>query len=229
MQTAEEILEGTIASINHLRKNVSGPVHALIWGAWGTGKTYTAQKVASEHENVFYIKVPDGDITKGRLYRMIGYAIGSGARHTYEATLDMMIAYCEVLNIKPILILDEAQRILRKPTMLNELKDLSEIPALNFSYIFLGDKTVPKVISAYPHSIHKRIFIKRELDLINERIIEELLKEFKVKADPAMLLEVAKKRNWTTIDVVFVLQVAKKMNSALNEDMVTKIAQTLGR
>ena len=56
-----------------------------------------------------------------------------------------------------------------------------------------------------------------------------MLNEFKVKADPEMLLEVAKKRNWTTIDVVFVLQVAKKMNSQLNEDMVSKIAQTLGR
>ena len=65
--------------------------------------------------------------------------------------------------------------------------------------------------------------------MINERIIEELLKEFKVKADPEMLLEVAKKRNWTTIDIVFVLQVAKKMNNQLNEEIVSKIAQTLRR
>jgi len=230
MDTVKDVLQNTIASIMNLRRTINGPVHALIWGAWGTGKTYVAQELAKSYEHVFYIKVPDGDISKGRLLRLIGFAIGSGARHSYETTLDLLISHCEFYSLNPILILDEAQRLLRKPLLLNELKDLAEINSLNFSYIMLGDKTIPKLINTYPHSIHKRILIRKELDNINPKTVAEISKEYKLSVNAEEIAKLAKQRGWTTIDVVFVIQVAKRMGlTELSVEQALQIAQSLGR
>jgi Cdc6-like AAA superfamily ATPase len=225
----EEMIVNTISALKRIREEQKSPVHAILYGSWGTGKTFSSQKIVSHYDDVFYIKIPDGDISKGRLYRLIGLALRSGVRHTWEGTLNMIKYHLDYLKLKPVFILDESQRILAKYHILNELKDLSEDLELNFSYIFLGDHTIPRILATHPHSIHKRIVITRELQPITENTIDTLAKELKVEADVKEVFELAKRKGWTTIDVAFILQGCKQAKQPARKEFVEKLAVALGR
>jgi Cdc6-like AAA superfamily ATPase len=225
----EETIINTISALKKIREEQKSPVHAILYGSWGTGKTFSSQKIIQRFDDVFYIKVPDGEISKGRLYRLIGLALRSGVRHTWEGTLNMIKYHLDYLKLKPTFILDESQRILSKYHILNELKDLSEDLELNFSYLFLGDHTIPRILATHPHSIHKRIVITRELQLITEKTIDTLAKELKVEADAKEMFEMAKRKGWTTIDVAFILQTCRQAKQPAKKDIVEKIAVALGR
>jgi Cdc6-like AAA superfamily ATPase len=225
----EETIINTISALKKIREEQKSPVHAILYGSWGTGKTFSSQKIIQRFDDVFYIKVPDGEISKGRLYRLIGLALRSGVRHTWEGTLNMIKYHLDYLKLKPTFILDESQRILSKYHILNELKDLSEDLELNFSYLFLGDHTIPKILATHPHSIHKRIVITRELQPITEKTIDTLAKELKVEADAKEMFEMAKRKGWTTIDVAFILQTCRQAKQPAKKDIVEKIAVALGR
>lgn len=228
--TVAEILQSTIKSIETLRETTSSPVHALIYGKWGTGKTYAAQNLSYTTNNVFYVKIPEGDITKSKLAKAFGISMGAGYRHIYEACIDMMKYHLLEKNIKhPIFILDEAQRIFKSKILLGELKDLSEDIELRFSYIFLGDSTMPQKLIQHPHSIHKRILIKRELDGLNESMINELAKHYKLQVIPDEVIKVSKEKGFTTIDIAFIFSYLSKAKLEASIENISKIAKTLGR
>jgi Cdc6-like AAA superfamily ATPase len=230
MTHAEQILNATIQALRKLRTEQAMPLHAIVWGKWGAGKTVSAQKISKREPDVFYVKAPDGEITRGRLYRLIGFSLGCGARATYEATLDLIKHHLLFYNLKPILILDEAQRILRKQHILNELKDLSEDEELSFTYLFLGDQTTPKLLASYDHSLFKRFAIKKELQPLTQETITFLIKEYRIQADPVQIFNFAKERGWTTLDTAICLQAIKNQKiEQLSTETLEKIARTLGR
>ena len=72
----EQVLIATIQALRKLRMEQAMPLHAIVWGKWGTGKTVSAQKIARCEPDVFYVKAPDGEIKRGRLYRLIGFSLG---------------------------------------------------------------------------------------------------------------------------------------------------------
>jgi len=225
----EETIINTISALKRIREEQKTPVHAILYGSWGTGKTFSSQKIVSHFDDIFYIKIPDGEISKGRLYRLFGLALRSGVRHTWEGTLNMIKYHLDYLKLRPIFILDESQRVLSKYHILNEFKDLSEDLELNFSYLFLGDHTIPRILATHPHSIYKRIVIKRELQPITEKTIDTLAKELKVEADVKEIFQISKKKGWTTIDVAFILQTCKEAKQPAHIEFVEKIAKALGR
>jgi Cdc6-like AAA superfamily ATPase len=229
MTHAEQVLTTTIQALRRLRAEQTIPLHAIIWGKWGTGKTVSAQKIAKREPDVFYVKAPDGEITMGRLYRLIGFSLGCGARSTYESTLDLIKHHLLYYNLKPILILDEAQRILRKQHILNELKDLSEDEELGFCYLFLGDQTTPKLLASHDHSLFKRFAIKKELQPLTQETISFLVKEYRIQADPVQIFNFAKEKGWTTLDTAICLQALKSQKLEPTAETLDKIAKALGR
>jgi len=229
MTHAESVLIATLQALRRLRMEQAMPLHGIVWGKWGTGKTVSAQKIAKREPDVFYVKAPDGEITRGRLYRLIGFSLGCGARSTYESTLDLIKHHLLYYNLRPILIFDEAQRLLRKQHILNELKDLSEDEELGFSYLFLGDQTTPKLLASYDHSLFKRFAIRKELQPINEETIGFLIKEYRIKTEPAQIFHYAKEKGWTTLDVAIVLQALRSQKVEPTVETIDKVAKALGR
>ena len=229
MTHVENILTAVISTLRKLRMEQAMPLHAIVWGKWGTGKTVSAQKISKREPDVFYVKAPDGEITRGRLYRLIGFSLGCGARSTYEATMDLIKHHILYYNIKPIFLFDEAQRLLRKTHILNELKDLSEDEELSFSYLFLGDQTTPKLLASHDHSLFKRFAIKKELQPITQETISHLIKEYRIQADPTPIFHYAKERGWTTLDVAICLQAIRNQKVELTVEALEKIAKALGR
>jgi len=229
MTHAEQVLTATLQALRRLREEQAIPLHAIVWGKWGTGKTVSAQKIAKKEQDIFYIKVPDGEITRGRLYRLIGFSLGCGARNTYESTLDLIKHHILYYNLKPIIIFDEAQRILRKQHILNELKDLSEDEELSFSYLFLGDQTTPKLLASHDHSLFKRFAIKKELQPLTQETIAFLLREYRIQTDPAPIFHFAQQRGWTTLDVAICLQALRNQKVEPSTEALEKIAKALGR
>jgi len=229
MTHVENILTAVISTLRKLRMEHAMPLHAIVWSKWGTGKTVSAQKISKREPDVFYVKAPDGEITRGRLYRLIGFSLGCGARSTYESTLDLIKHHLLYYNLRPILIIDEAQRLLRKTLILNELKDLSEDEELGFSYLFLGDQTTPKLLASHDHSLFKRFAIKKELQPLTQETISHLIKEYHIHADPVQIFNFAKERGWTTLDIAICLQAIKNQKVEPSKEVLDKIAKALGR
>ena len=229
MTHAEQALNATLQALRKLRTEQAMPLHGIVWGKWGTGKTVSAQKIAKKESDVFYVKAPDGEITRGRLYRLIGFSLGCGARNTYESTSDLIKHHLLYYNLRPILIFDEAQRLLRKQHILNELKDLSEDEELAFSYLFLGDQITPKLLASYDHSLFKRFAIKKELQPLTQETITFLVKEYRMQVDPSPIFHFAKERGWTTLDVAICLQAIKNQKVEPTVEALDKIAKALGR
>ncbi|MFZ8784670.1 AAA family ATPase [Thermocrinis sp.] len=229
MTHVENIIRDTVKALRVLREEQTTPLHAAIWGSWGVGKTIAAKKVSQPERDVFYLKMPDGDFSRGRLYRLIGFSIGSGVRHTFEGTLDLIKSHIEHMGIRPILIIDEAQRCLRRQFIISELKDLAEDESIGFSYIFLGDHTLPKIIAVNNHSLFKRLVIKKELNTMTEDTVRHLLTYFGIHADSTRVYKFAKERGFTTIDLAIVLQAAKTRKLEPNEEVLEKLAKVFGR
>ena len=237
MTQAKELILETIKSIETLRIQTSSPVHAIIYGAWGTGKSYSSQEIANQSQNVFYVKIPDGAISKSRLLKLLALSLGSGYRHLYEGTLDLMKYHILHKGLAhPIFILDEAQRVLKNNLLMSELKDLSEDPALKFSYIFLGDTTVPQVYTSHPHSLHKRILIKKQIEPLTEKTIKHLIKHYNLPDNEdfiKLITAIGKEKSWTTINVAFLFSylkplIKKGQLKTLNKESLLKISEKIG-
>jgi hypothetical protein len=99
---------------------------------------------------------------------------------------------------------------------------------LAFSYVFLGDQTIPKIIASYPHSIHKRLVIKKELQPITEDTVKTLINQMGINTDTKTIYNYAKNKGWTTIDVAVVLQASKRFQE-INEGILENVAKALGR
>ncbi len=229
MTHAEQTIMAVVQALRKLRTEQAMPLHGIVWGKWGTGKTVSAQKIAKREPDVFYIKAPDGEITRGRMYRLIGFSLGCGARNTYESTLDLIKHHILYYNLKPIILFDEAQRLLRKTHILNELKDLSEDEELSFIYLFLGDQTTPKLLASHDHSLFKRFAIKKELQPLTQETIAFLIKEYRIQADPAPIFHFAQQKGWTTLDVAICLQALKNQKVEPSTETLEKVAKALGR
>jgi len=229
MTHAEQTITTVVQALRKLRTEQAMPLHAIVWGKWGTGKTVSAQRISKREPDVFYIKAPDGEITRGRLYRLLGFSLGCGARSTYEATLDLIKHHILYYNLKPIIIFDEAQRLLRKTHILNELKDLSEDEELSFSYLFLGDQTTPKLLASHDHSLFKRFAIRKELQPLTQETISHLIKEYRIQADPVQIFNFAKEKGWTTLDTAICLQAIKNQKIEPTVEALDKVAKALGR
>lgn len=230
--TVEKVLQKTIKTIISLRETTNSPVHALLYGNWGVGKSYSAQKVAQRDKGVFYCKIPDGNISKSKLLKIISLSLGAGYRHLYEGTYDLLKYHILVNNYQhPIIILDESQRILKSSLLMSELKDLSEDNQIRFSYIFLGDHTTADIFKAHKHSIHKRILIKEKLQNLTEEIITEIAKEKGLQVDPNIVLEYGKERGWTTIEVAFLFsylsEVSKVKKIEITKETIQEISKKL--
>jgi len=228
MTHVEKILTDVVKVLRKLREQGPSP-HALIWGKWGTGKTVAAQKISRRELDVVYVRFPDEGLSKSRLYRIIGFAIGCGARKNYEATIDLLRHHVLFYNLRPILIIDEAQRIIKKQHILNELKDLAEDQDLLFSYIFLGDQSIPRLVASHDHSLLRRVVIKKELQPLEQGTIEFLAKEYQIQVDPVQVFRFAQQRGWTTLDVAICLQALKNQKVEPSEEVLEKLAKALGR
>jgi type II secretory pathway predicted ATPase ExeA len=226
---AENILLATVQTLKKIHIEQAMPLHALIWGRWGVGKTVAAKRVSRREPHTFYLKAPDGEVSISKLYRLIAFSIGCGVRRSAEATLDMIKNHVIVENLRPVIIIDEAQRIIRKEYILGELKDLSEDPDLEFCYVFLGDHTTPRIIASYDHSLFKRFVIKKELNPLTEDTVSYLMREYGIQADPALIFNFAKTKNFTTLDLSIVLHALKKQNTEATPEILEKIAKALGR
>jgi len=138
-------------------------IHGAIYGPWGSGKTVAGKQVAKELLPVFYLKVPEGNLTKTRLIKLFSLAMGAGSMRSYDMTLDLIKGHIEQEGIYPLFLLDEAQRLFRHRWILDELKDYSEDPDLRFSYLFLGDNTLGSHLKQERlHSLIKRIVYREE-------------------------------------------------------------------
>ncbi len=228
MTHVEELLTKAVHAIRNLRETMDSAVHALLYGDWGVGKTRAGQEVAKKEKDVFYVKMPEGEITKGKLYKLFGLSMRSGVKNTYEGTLDLMRYHVLTKNLKPIFIVDEGTRAFRKPSLLSELKDLSEDLDLRFSYIFLADRTILKIMTTTPHPIHKRILFKHQLQPITEKTIHELLKDRSIPGNPEELYTIAREKAWTTLEVAFVLSALKASRKPAEKETVLEVAGRLG-
>ncbi len=225
----EQVLRNVIATIRQLREQTGSSVHALVWGVWGNGKTFSAKNLTKEARDVFYYKAPAEEITPSRLTKGISLACGAGIRQTRESTLDLLKFTISTLKLKPILIIDEAQRILRRPLLLNELKDLAEDSDIGLCFVFLGDQSLPKVVQSTPHSIYRRVVIKKELEVITQESIKHVLEEKKVKGDIEGFYAMAKERGWTTLDIYFIVSVLQKIKAEATQENILKASKILGR
>lgn len=229
MVHAEQVLRGVVNTLRQIREQTGSPVHALVWGVWGNGKTFSAKAIARENRDVFYYKVPAEEITASKLVKGISLTCGAGMRQTKEATLDLLKFTIATLQIKPIVVIDEAQRVLKRALLLNELKDLAEDTDTHLSYIFLGDQSLPKVVQSTPHSIYRRVVIRKELEQITKETIEHALREKKVSGDVEVFYKLAKDRGWTTLDIYFIASILQKLKAEATEENIIKASKTLGR
>ncbi|QID32305.1 ATP-binding protein [Pampinifervens florentissimum] len=229
MVHAEQVLRDTVNALVRIREQTGSPVHALVWGVWGNGKTFSAHKIRQERHDVFYYKAPAEEVSASKLVKGISLVLGAGSRQSKEATLDLLRYTIASRNIRPIVIIDEAQRLLKRPLLMNELKDLSEDPDFALCYIFLGDQSLPRVVQSTPHSLHKRVVIRRELEQITKETIQTVLKEKKVSGDVDEFFTLAKERGWTTLDAYFTATALAKAGLEATKDNILKVAKGLGR
>ncbi len=208
-----------------LAKKRGKTLHGAVFGPWGSGKT-EAVKHLTQRYPVFYLKAPKGSLTPTRLLRLIGLSLGAGAANTYDYTLDLIKGHLQQENTKPLLLIDEAQRVFSKTPLLDELKDFSEDPDLGFSYLFIGDMKLKEYLARKQHhSIIKRVLYKTELKgEVGEHTISELLKEYNLKGNPKEVAKIVKKRKWKILDLdnaLYLLQL--KGLSEVSEENIERV------
>jgi len=205
-------------------------IHGAVFGSWGSGKTVAAKQIAKELLPVFYIKIPEGNLTKTRLVKLLSMSMGAGSMRSYDMTLDLMKGHIEQEGIYPLFILDEAQRIFRHRWILDELKDFSEDPDLRFSYLFLGDNNLKGYLNQERfHSIIKRIVYREETKgEVNKETIEALMKEYNLKGNSEIILKVARREKWKLLELDTALYLLSMENEEVSEESLQKILNKQG-
>jgi DNA transposition AAA+ family ATPase len=223
----EEVLRKALQAIRQQREVLQSPVHALILGDWGVGKTKSAQKITKEERDTFYMRLPHEEMTRSKLIKLISYSVRAGYRQTVESTLDLLKYTIDRRGIKPILFVDEAGFLFRRQAMLDTLKELAEDEDIGICYIFLAPKDVAKTMINHPHSLHKRIILTKELEPLTEKTVKAITEPLKLPPEP--FLKVGLTRKWTTIDIAFVSSIIAKGKLEPTEENIEKIAATIGR
>ena len=206
-------------------------IHGALIGPKGEGKTIAAKEVANELPPVFYVKIPEGDITKTRLIKLFSLAIGAGSMRSYDMTLDLMKGHIEQEGIYPLFILDEAQRLFKLPRwVFSELKDWSEDPDLRFTYLLLGDGDLKSYFKKENHhSILKRIIYREELEGdVSKELVENLMKEYNLKGNPQIVVKIAKREKWKLLELDTALYLLSLENQEVSEENLQRILDKEG-
>lgn len=199
-------IENAIKSIKQLTKERGYPIHAALYASWGTGKTIAAKQIKDLDTDTYYLKFPSRQTEPASLIKDILLSLGVGPTKGYLNNYDLLVKVLSTRGIiNPVLVIDEAQIAFTKPNILSFLKDLSEDTDIGFCYVFLGDESLERMVSAEGHSIHKRIKVKAKIPPITEDTINKLTTHYGIK-----LTEQANLSGITTIDLDFALYLAKK-------------------
>jgi len=200
-------------------------LHGAIYGPWGSGKTVAAKQVAYELPQVFYIKFPEGEITKTRLIKVFSFAMGAGAMRSYDMTMDLIRGHIEQEGVYPLFIIDEAQRAFSKRWILDELKDYAEDPYLRFSYLFLGDNTLGSYLKQERiHSLIKRVVYREELKAeIPPETVEALMREYNLKGSPEVVVKIAKREKWKLLEIDTALYLLSLQKAEVSEENIHKV------
>lgn len=218
-----DIIGTMVKQVKGLSAERGFPLHAAAWASWGVGKTIACRQIIEAIPDVYYLKFQTRQIEPAGMIKDILLALGVGPTRGYLNNYDLLVKVLSARGItQPILIIDEAQLLFTKPALLSFLKDLSEDPEVGFSYIFLGDENLSRLISNEGHSIIKRIRIRVEIPQITKQTIQKL-SEFHNVELPEDSMKVAKSIGATTMDVDFALFLARK---AKKESLTVKEFET---
>lgn len=220
---AYEELEKVVLMLRKtIRDNKQGL--AVVSANYGVGKTQAAKMLTKQHHDVFYMKISQTLDTPSKFTRELARVLGSAISRSYQETLEFLSTYLEATGQRPIVILDEAQRLLSKRILMGEIKDVFEEFPIRF--VLLGDLDLLKHIGKYP-ALNKRVIIRKSLSPLSEKTINQLAAAYKIKTDEN-LLKIAKQRNWTTIEVDRLLYYAKGMKlENLTEKEIKKLIKAV--
>ena len=198
---------------------------ALISGGYGTGKTIAGRELSKVNSDVFYMKIYQTLDTPSKFTRHLAEILGSATSRSYYETLEFLRTFLEATGLTPIVILDEAQRLLKKRALMGEIKDIFEEFPIRF--VMLGDLTITKEVVKYP-ALNKRVVIRKTLEPLSLKTIKNLGDMYGIRTDER-LLELAKKRGWTTIEVDRFLYYSKaskiKDISELSKDSLKELIE----
>jgi len=225
-RTFREVLLG----LRELNRLSTLRVYGALWTNWATGKTHACKKLIKEFKDIFYIKVPDSDLSESRLLRMIGITLGCGSRHRLEEMLELLEGHCRGARLTGcIIIFDEAQRIWNKPRLLSWLKDLSENDFLQFIYLFVGDHHLPERMARASHSIVERVKIRVQIDPVNEDTVESVIRNTRAEIDVMAMADYMRHNRRTTLDLIIIANAAQKAGKALRKyEDIEKFVRALG-
>jgi len=205
-----DIIGSMVKQVKNLSLERGFSLHAAAWASWGVGKTIACRQLIEAISDIYYLKFQTRQIEPSGMIKDILLSLGVGPTRGYLNNYDLLIKVLSARGItQPILIIDEAQLLFTKPALLSFLKDLSEDPAVGFSYIFLGDENLSRLIANEGHSIIKRIRIRVEIPAITDKTIQKLSDFHQVEL-PEGSFNIAKKLGATTMDIDFALFLAKK-------------------
>ena len=207
---AYEIINSAATAVKNFSKEQGFPVHGAVYSHWGAGKTVACKQVKQSMRDVFYLKAPVRNIEPSGLLREILVSLQVGAGRGYANNYELLTRVLSAKGIvQPVLLIDEAQMLFTKPTLLSFLKDLSEDPEIGFVYVFIGDDRLKTIVNTGRHSIVKRIRVKKEIPSITKDTIEKLADYHHLKLEED-IFQTVNDFKATTIDVDFALYLAKK-------------------
>jgi len=161
-------------------------------------------------QDVFYFKFPARQVEPTGLIKEILLSLGIGPTRGYLNNYDLLIKVLSARGItQPVLLIDEAQLLFARPSIMSFFKDLSEDPEIGFSYVFIGDERLGNAVKTEGHSLIKRIRVKVQIPTITKETIQRLSQFHGIKLEEDAF-EISKKTGATTMDVDFALFLAKK-------------------
>jgi DNA transposition AAA+ family ATPase len=167
-KSARQFFDG-IAHINHKHKGIERML--LVIGEPGLGKTETALRYCANNQDSVFIRTYQ--LMSGPwLCQTILYELGQEPFHRSKKNLELI---CEILSQKPrVLIFDEIDRFVRKPDILESLRDIHDIACAPL--VFIGEEIADKAL-AHNRRLYRRFvetihFQKLDLDGVRDFISE---------------------------------------------------------
>lgn len=199
MTHAYQTLRKCIKAIQQIkRERPDAPIHAVIWGEWGCGKTKAIHQIAKEFK-IPYIKA-EKNMTVNMLIRKITRAWGTEAGQRKDQNLDILLGLVARFPVeKRLMLVDEAQRIYKKQ-YLDDLKDLGEDEDILISFIFVGDTSLKQYLTEGYHSLNKRVLVV-PLERLAPETVESFLMRYGLKGNVEALFKTAWEMGLTTLEI----------------------------
>jgi hypothetical protein len=205
-----DIIRSAVLQVKALSQERGFPLHGALWADWGVGKTVACKQVVRDFSDVFYLRFPNRSVDSANLVKLVLLSLGVGPTRGFLQNYDILTKVLSARGLlNPVLLIDEAQFLLSKPSAMSFFKDLSEDPDVGFSYIFLGDTSLENLLNAEGHSLIKRIRLRSRIPSISEETINKLARFHGVSLN-GKAYEIAVSTGATTMDVDFALYLAKK-------------------